>query len=83
MGIYSLWNDPLANAPNIAWVRDVWERIQPHIAGGVYVNELGEDEGVDRVALAYGDNMARLAKIKATYDPTNLFCLNANIAPTA
>jgi FAD/FMN-containing dehydrogenase len=83
MGIYSLWNDPLANAPNIAWVREVWERIQPHIAGGVYVNELGEDEGVDRVALAYGENLSRLAKIKATYDPTNLFCLNANIAPTA
>ena len=83
MGIYSLWNDPLANAPNIAWVRDVWERIQPHIAGGVYVNELGEDEGVDRVALAYGDNLTRLAKVKAVYDPTNLFCLNANIAPVA
>jgi hypothetical protein len=82
MGIYSLWNDALANAPNVAWVRDMWERIQPHIAGGVYVNELGEDEGVDRVAMAYGDNLARLAKIKAQYDPTNLFCLNANIAPT-
>jgi len=81
MGIYSLWNDPAVNAPNIAWVRETWERIRPFAAGGVYVNELGEDEGVDRVALAYGNNLSRLAKIKATYDPTNLFCLNANIAP--
>jgi FAD/FMN-containing dehydrogenase len=83
MGIYSLWNDPAANAPNITWVRQTWERIQPYASGGVYVNELGEDDGVDRVALAYGDNLARLAKIKTIYDPTNLFCLNANIAPTA
>ena len=83
MGIYSLWNDAAVNVPNIAWVRRTWERIQPYIAGGVYVNELGEDEGLDRVAMAYGDNLARLASIKATYDPANLFCLNANIAPVA
>ena len=82
MGIYSLWNDPAVNPPNIAWVRDTWTRMQPHIAGGVYVNELGDDEGADRVALAYGPNLARLARIKATYDPQNLFCLNANISPT-
>ena len=80
-GIYSLWNDAAANAPNIAWVRDTWERIQPHISGGVYVNELGDDDGAERVALAYGDNLERLARIKARYDPDNLFCLNANIAP--
>jgi FAD/FMN-containing dehydrogenase len=83
VGIYSLWKDAAVNAPNIAWVRRTWEGIQPYIAGGVYVNELGEDDGVDRVAMAYGDNLARLAKIKATYDPANLFCLNANITPVA
>jgi len=83
MGIYSLWSDSTANAPNIAWVRDLWTTIQPFIAGGVYVNELGEDEGSDRVLLAYGANYARLAQIKARYDPDNLFCLNANILPVA
>jgi FAD/FMN-containing dehydrogenase len=83
MGIYSLWNDHAVNAANIAWVRNTWQGIQPYIAGGVYVNELGEDEGVDRVAVAYGGNLVRLARIKATYDPTNVFALNANIAPVA
>jgi FAD/FMN-containing dehydrogenase len=82
-GIYSLWNDPAMNAPNIAWVRATWERMQPHISGGVYVNELGDDDGADRVASAYGPNLERLARIKAKYDPENLFCLNANIAPAA
>ena len=83
MGIYSLWSDSSVNAPNIAWVRDLWTTIQPFIAGGVYVNELAEDEGSDRVLLAYGANYERLAQIKARYDPDNLFCLNANIPPVA
>ena len=81
MGIYSLWNDPAQDAANVQWVRRVWDAVQPHIPGGVYVNELGEDEGNDRVRQAYGANYTRLAKIKAKYDPKNLFRLNANILP--
>lgn len=81
LGIYSLWRDPAENSPNIAWVRQTWDAIQPFIPGGVYVNELGEDEGDDRVAQAYAGNYKRLAAIKAKYDPRNFFCLNANIRP--
>jgi FAD/FMN-containing dehydrogenase len=81
VGIYALWNDPAQNAANIAWVRKTWSSIQPFIAGGVYANELGDDEGADRVMLAYGANYGRLAQIKMRYDPDNMFCLNANIAP--
>ena len=81
MGIYALWTDPADNPQNIAWVRRGWDAIQPFVPGGVYVNELGEDEGEDRISLAYGVNYARLAQIKAKYDPDNLFTLNANIRP--
>jgi FAD/FMN-containing dehydrogenase len=81
VGIYSLWQDATRNQENIAWVRESWSAIQPFIAGGVYVNELGEDDGADRVAAAYGPNYARLRQIKGRYDPDNVFCLNANIAP--
>jgi FAD/FMN-containing dehydrogenase len=83
VGIYSLWTDRAQSDPNIAWVRQTWSRIQPLAAGGVYVNELGDDEGVERVRMAYGVNYERLQRIKAKYDPQNLFSLNANIAPVA
>jgi FAD/FMN-containing dehydrogenase len=82
LGIYSLWYSG-GDAPHVAWVRDTWQRIQPFAAGGLYVNELGADDGGDRVRQAYGLNYARLAAAKAAYDPANLFRLNANIAPAA
>jgi FAD/FMN-containing dehydrogenase len=41
------------------------------------------DEGQERVRAAYGDNYDRLAKIKAKYDPENLFRVNQNIQPAA
>jgi hypothetical protein len=50
---------------------------------GAYVNFLG-DEGEARVRAAYpGATWDRLAAIKASYDPTNLFRGNQNIAPAA
>ena len=81
VGIYGLWNDPAQNDAHIAWVRGTWTAVQPFSAGGVYVNELGEDEGGDRVQVAYGPNYERLQRVKARYDPDNVFCLNANITP--
>jgi FAD/FMN-containing dehydrogenase len=65
---------------HVAWVRSLFEQAEPH-ARGVYVNFLGE-EGGDRVRAAYGDEKyARLAGVKARYDPTNLFRRNQNIQP--
>ncbi len=83
VGVYSLWKDRAQNDPNTAWVRRTWYSIQPFAAGGVYVNELGEDDGMDRVRMAYGSNYERLEQIKAKYDPGNLFSLTANIPPVA
>ena len=50
---------------------------------GAYAGLLA-DEGRERVRAAYpGTTWERLAAIKATYDPDNLFRLNQNIAPAA
>jgi len=81
IGIYSLWDDPARTDENVAWARGFWDAIQPFASGGVYVNELAVDEGEDRVRLAFGPNYDRLTQVKAKYDPTNLFRLNANIKP--
>jgi FAD/FMN-containing dehydrogenase len=81
MGVYSLWTDPAEFKVNVNWARQGWELMRPVAAGGVYVNELGLDESDDRIRSAYGSNYRRLGQLKAKYDPTNLFRLNANIPP--
>ena len=43
--------------------------IEPHLSGGVYVNNLGADDKA-RVNRAYGCNHDRLVALKTTYDPT-------------
>jgi FAD/FMN-containing dehydrogenase len=74
--------DP-ANAAKVSdWAVDYWEALHPYSAGGAYVNMMME-EGQERVRAAYRDNYARLAQIKAQYDPDNLFHINQNIQPAA
>jgi FAD/FMN-containing dehydrogenase len=64
------------------WVVSSWETLHPYSAksGGGYVNFM-MDEGQDRVRATYGENYERLARIKAQYDPDNVFHVNQNIKP--
>ncbi|HEY7350304.1 MAG TPA: FAD-binding oxidoreductase [Ktedonobacterales bacterium] len=72
--------DPANNPRMIQWARDYWMALHPYSAGGAYINMM-MDEGGDQVKAAYRDNYARLAQIKAKYDPRNLFHVNQNIQP--
>ena len=75
----SSWDQGPADQ-HVAWTETFWQAMAPHTAGA-YSNFL-EDEGEDRVRAAYTpETYARLAAIKARYDPDNLFRLNPNIAP--
>lgn len=67
-------------APETAWARQAQARMVPHASPGLYVNYLG-DEGAAAVQASYRANHARLAALKARYDPENLFQRNQNIAP--
>lgn len=64
------------------WSVDYFEALHPYSAGGAYVNMM-MDEGQERVKASYGDNYERLTRIKAEYDPGNLFRVNQNIEPQA
>jgi FAD/FMN-containing dehydrogenase len=63
------------------WLRTFWDALLPHSLGaGGYVNAATEF-GDDRVRAIYGSKYDRLRRIKAQYDPTNVFRHNANIPP--
>jgi FAD/FMN-containing dehydrogenase len=81
--IAGMWPDPADNEANIAWVRDYYDAIHPHSGSdGGYINFMSEDDGhEDRVQANYGRNYERLTRVKAIYDPDNLFRLNQNIIP--
>jgi FAD/FMN-containing dehydrogenase len=80
--IVGMWAEAAEDAHGIAWVRGLWQALQPFSSGNIYVN-YESDVGVDRVQAAYGAaKYERLVSLKNTYDPTNFFRLNANIKPT-
>jgi FAD/FMN-containing dehydrogenase len=83
VSIDGMWSDAADDQANVAWVRDTWNAVKEYGTGEVYLNFTGRadeapDAGVDS---ALGRNMARLAEIKAKYDPDNFFRVNDNIAP--
>lgn len=80
--ILGQWDDPADSEKNIQWIRSFFEAMEPFLERGAYVNDMG-DESEDRVRAAYGVNYDRLASVKETYDPTNLFRVNQNIRPSA
>jgi FAD/FMN-containing dehydrogenase len=80
LNVHTRWEDAGADATCIRWAREFYDATLPFATGGVYVNFLSEGEE-DRLAGAYGPNLERLARVKAKYDPSNLFRVNQNIRP--
>src|SRR5581483_3148939 len=74
--------DPANSSRITDWARTYWEAVHPYSAGGAYVNFM-MDEGEDRIRATYRDNYARLAAVKAKYDPENFFRVNQNIRPAS
>jgi len=66
---------------NKAWVRNAWETLRQYSTGGNYINFQTADEPDDRIGGSYRDALDRLARVKAQWDPHNLFRVNRNIKP--
>jgi FAD/FMN-containing dehydrogenase len=70
---YMQWENPAASASNIEMMRTLYASMRPFVSGQTYVNYCDLDLA-DSYARAYwGDNLSRLTKIKATFDPKNIF----------
>ncbi len=78
----ALWEDAADDERAIGWARAHREDMRPYATGASYLNFIG-DEGGARVRAAFGAaNHARLARVKAQYDPENVFRGNQNVPPT-
>jgi FAD/FMN-containing dehydrogenase len=84
LSIDSTWNDAAEDEVNVAYTREFYDASLPYSDGKTYFNFPGLlEEGDAAVRDSYGANHDRLARIKAAYDPENLFRLNQNIRPAA
>jgi FAD/FMN-containing dehydrogenase len=78
---FAVWQDPADTSANVEWAKGFRSDIAAFATDGVYLNFIG-NEGQDRIRAAFGPaNYARLAAVKAEYDPANVFRGNQNIEP--
>jgi FAD/FMN-containing dehydrogenase len=78
----AIWEDRLEDTERIAWARAYAAALEPaSVTGGGYLN-YSTEETADRIRAAYGEpRFARLAALKAAWDPHNRFRFNHNIPP--
>ena len=82
LNIAGSWEQASDDAASMQWARNAWNDMKTFSTGGTYVNFLTEDEGPERIQAALGKGLARLGKVKAKWDPQNMFRTNRNIKPS-
>jgi FAD/FMN-containing dehydrogenase len=77
------WTDAADDEKNIDWCRRAIAVVEADRALGAYPNG-NSDAGPEASRRLYGDaKLARLAALKRTWDPQNVFHVNPNVMPTA
>jgi len=79
----AIWTEPDDDDAHIGWARRTADRLSiGSLNGAGYANYAPVDETIERIRLSFGaDRFARLAAVKARYDPDNQFRFNLNVAP--
>jgi FAD/FMN-containing dehydrogenase len=76
------WREPADTERCRDWVRSSGADLRALGTGEVYLNLVTDDEDTDRVRAFWDEQrLARLAAVKAEFDPENLFRFNHNIEP--
>jgi len=77
----SNWSDAADDQANADWCRRAIAAVEPDRSLGAYSNG-NSDAGPDESRRIYGDaKLVRLAALKRTWDPENVFHVNPNIDP--
>jgi hypothetical protein len=75
------WTEPADGRPLRQWLRETGERVRPYRVGGPHV---GLNSAPVSSVEAYGaERYLRLAALKRTFDPDNVFAGNQNVLPLA
>ena len=75
------WTDPVEDEAAIGWCRRAMDVVEPDRTLGAYPNG-NSDAGPDETRRLYGDaKLVRLAGLKRTWDPDNVFHVNPNVVP--
>ena len=64
------------------WLSDSWALVHPWGSGGVYPN-FPDPELEDWARAYHGANLDRLRRVKATYDPENIFRFDQSVEPAS
>ncbi len=75
------WNDDAQAGPAAAWARAFKRAMAPHLSGYQYAN-YPDGDLAEWPRAYYGENYARLAAVKRTYDPDNLFRFEQSVRST-
>ncbi|GAA2743875.1 FAD-binding oxidoreductase [Kitasatospora cinereorecta] len=78
---FGLWDDPADDERGRTWARAVVQDLAPWSVGATYLNFESDESDTVAVRARGAGNAARLAAVKAEYDPRNVFHLNHNIHP--
>jgi len=79
-----LWEDEADDEEMIAWGKGFRDDVGELADAGTYLNFVGEEEGRARSIASYGiENYERLARIKAEWDPDDVFRGGGHVPPAA
>jgi FAD/FMN-containing dehydrogenase len=76
------WQDPADDERMRRWALDAMAKLRPWSIDPISLNYVGNVSEENLWASFGRDNYVKLGKLKAQYDPNNLFHRNYNIKPT-